>query len=263
MEVEFILVSNEEPAFWDSSVESLRANNGFEYAGIDLAPNRIDDIRLSYGYYRCDPNRTDPSFLDFNERRRVVILNLVDNAVGLSLREIRYSSEPSFRGALTVTQESDIKAAINSIEPGVALPDNDGDGDPDVTDPDDDNDGILDTDEVTLGLDPFDADSDGNGTSDGEEDPDGDRYTNEQELYLLLTDPQDGNSRFEPEFLLAGNDHAISFPTITGRRYRVECTSDLFQFNEVSNILGTDLVEVVDLGPLSGSRFYRVRIEFE
>ncbi|MFP6875591.1 MAG: hypothetical protein VCA37_02070 [Roseibacillus sp.] len=263
MEVEFVLISNEEAAFWDRNVESLRANNGFESAAIDAAPNRMDEIRFSYAYFRGDPVPVSPGSLPSIARRRIVILNMVDNAGGLSPREIRYNSESLSSGVLTPTHESDIKAAINSIEPGVALPDNDGDGDPDVTDPDDDNDGILDTDEVTLGLDPFDADSDGNGTSDGEEDSDGDRYTNEQELYLLLTDPQDGNSRFEPEFLLVGNDHSISFPTITGRRYRMECTSDLFQFNEVSNILGTDSVEVVDLGPLSGSRFYRVRIEFE
>lgn len=260
--MEFVLVSNEHESFWDPSVESLRANNSFERAGIDLAPNRLDDIRVSYAYFRGDPVPTPPGALPFNARRRVVILNLVDNAVGLSLREIRYNGEPEFSGALSAMQEADIKAAINRIQPGVVLPDNDGDGDPDATDPDDDNDGLLDVDEATLGLDPFDADSDDNGIEDGDENADGDEYSNAEELNLLLTDALDGNSRFSPEFLLSGSDHSISFPTLLGRRYTVTCSMDLVQFDEVISQLGTGAVQIVALGPLMDSRFYRVKIEF-
>jgi len=265
--VEFLLVSIEEEAFWDSSVNAQFLNNGFERVGIDLAPNRIDDIRASFAYYRGEVSTPEPSTLPFEDRRRIVVLNMLENATNassmhISVRQILHNDVPQDSGALSAMDEALIKAAINSVQPGVALPDNDGDGDPDVTDPDDDNDNLLDDDELAIGLDPFDADTDGDGTPDAEEDLDADGFTNEAELYLILTDPLDGTSLLQPQYEYDGTNHSITFPTLTGRRYEVECTTDLIEWNVVTTIPGTDSAESIPLGPLIGTRIYRVGIQF-
>jgi len=72
--------------------------------------------------------------------------------------------------------------------------DTDGDGIGNKADPDDDNDGLPDeVEENILGTDPLQIDTDGNGTPDGNEDPDGDGFTNIQELQCE-SDPGDPNS---------------------------------------------------------------------
>ena len=55
-----------------------------------------------------------------------------------------------------------------------SLPDQDGDGIADVFDEDDDNDGVSDADELEIGNDPLNTDTDGDGILDGDEDTDGD-----------------------------------------------------------------------------------------
>jgi hypothetical protein len=103
----------------------------------------------------------------FEDRRRIVVLNGVGNGPSLDHLEVLHNDTAQSSGALSAGDEAAIKSAINAVEPGVTLPDNDGDGDSDEIDPDDDNDGVLDVDEVALGLDPFKADSDGDGIDDG------------------------------------------------------------------------------------------------
>jgi hypothetical protein len=81
----------------------------------------------------------------------------------------------------------------------------DGDEWGDVCDPDDDNDGLDDEEELALGTEPFDADTDDDGLSDGEEvnvfgtdplkpDTDGDGLIDGDEVHLFGTDPLDGDS---------------------------------------------------------------------
>ena len=60
--------------------------------------------------------------------------------------------------------------------------DTDNDGIIDTIDTDDDNDGLSDTVELTLGLNPLSNDSDNNGILDGDEDSDGDGYSNQEEV---------------------------------------------------------------------------------
>ena len=68
-------------------------------------------------------------------------------------------------------------------------------GETDPRDADSDNDGLTDGMEVSiLGTDPLLADSDGNGTLDGDEDSDGDGFTNAEEL-KCESDPADASSR--------------------------------------------------------------------
>jgi hypothetical protein len=68
----------------------------------------------------------------------------------------------------------------------------DGDGLPNATDPDDDGDGVNDSDEATIGTNPYNPDTDGDGTDDGDEDNDGDGISNEEEL------DNDGTSDGDP-----------------------------------------------------------------
>jgi serine protease AprX len=91
--------------------------------------------------------------------------------------------------------------------PGQANPaqlDNDGDGQGDICDPDDDNDGLADVDELSLGTDPFVADTDSDGLLDGEEvnvhgtdpilaDSDSDGFDDQEEV-LAGSDPLDSDS---------------------------------------------------------------------
>ena len=220
------------------------------------------NVRKGQTYYRGESYNPEnpPGIPSTSQRRQLVILNMVESADGLQYREILFNQRQPSSGLTQTTADAAI-AAINSVRPGVTLIDTDNDGDPDETDPDDDNDGIRDSDEVILGTDPLLADSDGNGTNDGDENSDGDRYTDAQELNLLETDPRDGNSRFEPVFQRNGANGELRFPTILGRRYTVEGTSDLIEFREVSSILGTGNEMIVDLGAVNGTQLFRVRVE--
>ncbi|MGH8551266.1 MAG: Ig-like domain-containing protein [Methylococcales bacterium] len=93
--------------------------------------------------------------------------------------------------------------------------DNDGDGIRNILDPDSDNDGLSDGVETTLGLNPFRADSNGNGIPDGSEDFDNDGLPNGEEV-LENTDPNnpdtDGDGLRDGEEVIAGNDGFITDP---------------------------------------------------
>ncbi len=113
--------------------------------------------------------------------------------------------------------------AIDNVSLTLLL-DTDSDGDPDLTDPDDDNDSLTDTDEATLGTNPLLADSDANGTNDGDEDADHDGQSNAAELNITLTNPLDRNSLFTitiaPD---PGTSHSaiLAVPSLPGRTYTV------------------------------------------
>ncbi|MFX1462831.1 MAG: hypothetical protein ACFFBF_07240 [Promethearchaeota archaeon] len=63
-----------------------------------------------------------------------------------------------------------------------------------VHDDDCDDDGILDGDELYLGYDPLNPDSDGDGKTDRNEDADGDGINDYNELYIYLSDPLNRDS---------------------------------------------------------------------
>ncbi|AZA14421.1 Rib/alpha-like domain-containing protein [Corynebacterium choanae] len=67
----------------------------------------------------------------------------------------------------------------------------DGDGIPNSQDPDIDGDGVNNSDEKEAGLDPFNPDTDGDGTRDGDEDADGDGKKNSDESFVP-EDPETG-----------------------------------------------------------------------
>ena len=100
--------------------------------------------------------------------------------------------------------------------------DSDMDGTPDSSDPDDDNDQLPDTLEEQLGTNPILADSDSNGTLDGDEDSDSDGLSNLEELLITLTDPADQNSLFRvclKQHPTNPEDLTLIFPTHLGRTY--------------------------------------------
>lgn len=75
--------------------------------------------------------------------------------------------------------------------------------------PDSDGDGLPDAYEITVGLDPHKADTNGNGIKDGDDDLDGDGLTNRQEM-LLGTNPRkvdtDGDGWSDEAEVAAGSD---------------------------------------------------------
>jgi hypothetical protein len=108
------------------------------------------------------------------------------------------------------------------------LADNDSDGIPDLMDPDDDNDGSPDVDELVFATDPFNA-----------------------------------ASKFAVEFTRSGaSSMTLSFPTSTGRSYKVESSVNLSGWTVLSTYPGNETTKRVTLGinPLEKQRFYRVGV---
>ncbi len=115
----------------------------------------------------------------------------------------------------TTLTDTDGDGILDEDEPNIGTdptnPDTDGDGIPDGEEdkdgdgltnaeeiytygsdpcnPDTDGDGLQDGDEVTIGTDPVNPDTDGDGVSDANEDLDGDKLSNADELYTHMTDP--------------------------------------------------------------------------
>ncbi len=106
------------------------------------------------------------------------------------------------------------------------LTDTDGDGDPDVTDPDDDNDGQSDADELAFG-----------------------------------TDPLDGGSRFAPVIARNGGLE-LWFPGADGVVYKVERSTGLAGWQELSTHVGSGGPVVVPLPSAEPRMFFRVKVEY-
>lgn len=107
------------------------------------------------------------------------------------------------------------------------LTDNDQDGIADELDQDDDNDGQSDVYETAFGSDPWSA-----------------------------------TSRFSPVFSRAPDaPHAmsLSFPTLVGRSYVIQTSSDLIDWEDVSTHPGTGAMLVVPLAESGGMGFFRIR----
>ena len=107
------------------------------------------------------------------------------------------------------------------------------------------------------------ADSDDDGTTDGDEDSDADGYTNLQELHLLLTDPLDGGSRFTTTLRVTPTgDTELSLQTISGRRYVILRSTGLKTWLVARELIGTG-AEVrlpMDNASFSKRYFYKVEI---
>lgn len=93
-------------------------------------------------------------------------------------------------------------------------------------------------------------------------DTDGDRITDYLEQTLTLTDPTDGNSTFSPS--LAADGSTITFPSLPGRTYQLEASSNLISWTPVegSVLVATGSHSSTFPLPASGGerQFYRIRI---
>jgi alpha-L-fucosidase len=105
--------------------------------------------------------------------------------------------------------------------------------------------------------------SDNSGTAADNADPDGDGWTNAQE-FAAGTDPNDRTSRLKiGQVQSSGSGMVVSFPTTSGKTYRVEYSTSLQSGSWTSvqdNIAGTgSVVQVTDSGAVGQTkRFYRI-----
>ena len=126
------------------------------------------------------------------------------------------------------------------------------------TNADSDRDGMPDTWEIAHGLNPNDS-------SDANQDPDGDGFTNLQE-YFAGTDPHNATSGlFITLAERVGSDIRISFSSIIGKQYLLEWKDDLI--SGTWNSAGSSMISNGGIaqmtqtgGALQNKRFYRIRL---
>lgn len=114
IEIDSLLLSTEPAASWDSTNATFASSNGYEKWGLDANAQR-QNPRVALGYYRGGfPNGVNSSNLyDWGEdRRRVVVLNLVPNSASHGYREI-IINQITFDSS----DASTAQALINSILP--------------------------------------------------------------------------------------------------------------------------------------------------
>ena len=109
--IQSILLSTEQAASWDSVNESFSTTNGFKQWGLDADAQRLNPRQL-LGYYRGG-FISSPNLYDWgNDRRRVVVLNLVKGSKSHAFREIIINQNSYSAGNNAVA-----RAAINAVLP--------------------------------------------------------------------------------------------------------------------------------------------------
>ena len=114
IEIDSLLLSTEPASSWDGTNATFASSNGYEKWGLDANAQR-QSPRFALGYYRGGfPNGINSSNLyDWGEdRRRVVVLNLVPNSASHGYREI-IINQISFDSS----DASTAQALINAIQP--------------------------------------------------------------------------------------------------------------------------------------------------
>ena len=121
----------------------------------------------------------------------------------------------------------------------------DGDGIPNAQDPDADGDGVNNADEIALGTDPFNADTDGNGVSDGEMDSDGDGKTNAEESYV----PKDENGKDVPtgeNSTVPGRDNLGRTPAGEGLTADPDTPNATIDESGITDSNNNDVADLID-----------------
>jgi len=114
VEIESLLLSTESAAQWDNTNSSFANSNGYEQWGVDANAQRASP-RVMLGYYRGGfPSGFNSSNLyDWNnDRRRVVVLNLVRNSTSHAYREIVIN-----QNFFTSNDAASAQSLINAITP--------------------------------------------------------------------------------------------------------------------------------------------------
>ncbi len=109
--IESLLLSTEEAAQWDSVNSSFASSNGYDQWGIDANANRSDP-RQVLGYFRGGFISSSNLYSWGNDRRRVVVLNMVRDTQTHQYREIVIN-----QNSYTSSDDTAARAAINAIQP--------------------------------------------------------------------------------------------------------------------------------------------------
>lgn len=114
------MVLSIEPTSFDSSVQTFRNQNGFLFAGVDARLTESGtrgDVRNGFAFYAGVKASSTPSQLGSDLRRRFLVINGLANSPDIPQWQILHSSN-HYRSSNAAA----IKAAIDSIKPGVAVP---------------------------------------------------------------------------------------------------------------------------------------------
>ena len=108
--IQTLLLSTEEAAQWDSVNQSFASTNSYQKWGIDAEANRTNP-RLSLGYFRGGFIEDTDLHAWGNDRRRLVVLNLVRDSASHSYREIVLN-----QNSYSSSDNTAARAAINAIK---------------------------------------------------------------------------------------------------------------------------------------------------
>ncbi len=118
IEIDSILLSTEPASNWDSTNSTFASRNGYEQWGLDANAQR-QSPRALLGYYRGGfPSGVNSSNLyDWeDDRRRVVVLNMVRNSASHGYRQIIMN-----QNEFTSSNATNAQALINAITPAPVL----------------------------------------------------------------------------------------------------------------------------------------------
>ena len=107
--IESILLSTEEADTWDGVNKSFSTTNGFSQWGLDADTQRQKPRQL-LGYFRGGFINSSNLYDWGNDRRRLVVLNLVEGSASHSFREIIINTN-----SYTSSNDTAARAAINRI----------------------------------------------------------------------------------------------------------------------------------------------------
>lgn len=112
--IESILLSTEESDAWDAVNTSFSTKNGFDHWGLDADTQRQNPRRL-LGYFRGGFINSSDLYDWGNDRRRLVVLNLVKGSASHAFREIVINTN-----SYSSINDTAARAAINGIIQGTS-----------------------------------------------------------------------------------------------------------------------------------------------
>jgi hypothetical protein len=114
--IQSILLSTEEASQWDNVNRSFSSTNGYKQWGLDASAQRKNP-RTMLGYFRGGFIDSSNLYDWEDDRRRVVVLNMVKNSGSHGFREIIIN-----QNAYSSSNNTAARAAINAIQPTLPPP---------------------------------------------------------------------------------------------------------------------------------------------
>ncbi len=116
VEIESILLSTEPAPNWDRLSISFAPTNGFMSWGLDAKSDRSNP-RTLLGYFRGGFIRSSNLYDWGDDRRRLVVINLVRDSPNSDFREILINTN-----AFSSADVNQARAAIDQVQPATSLP---------------------------------------------------------------------------------------------------------------------------------------------